>query len=201
MPRSSTSASEAIDAPHGRAWLYILAANGAEDLLKVGLTRDPLSRWSALHPRWYEAFDLSHSLLVACESRADAQALETRLHRDLVEHACPMPLTMRSAAGGFTEWYRGAYARARRFVAGCEAAGHVVVRDAALHLAPAMRESAERLESLLHLASRASLDGALGVAQRRALVDLVDGHRQFDPGLERRLPADAWREVRTGAMA
>src|SRR6478672_8670852 len=95
---------------HGSAWLYILAANGAEDLLKVGLTGDPLSRWSALHPRWYEAFDLSHSLLVACETRADAQALETRLHRDLVEHACTMPLTMRSAAGGFTEWYRGAYA-------------------------------------------------------------------------------------------
>jgi len=184
------------ETPHGRAWLYVLAANGAEDLLKVGLTRDPLARWSALHPRWYEAFDLPHSLLVACESRADAQALETRLHRELVEHACPMPLSMRSAAGGFTEWYRGAYPRAKRFVDACETLGHGVVRDASGHIAPAMIEASSRLEELLRFAHREALDGMLGAAQRRALVDLVDGHRMFDPDLEQRLPADAWRAVR-----
>jgi hypothetical protein len=103
----------------GRGFLYVLVATGPEDLLKVGMTHDPLGRWSSFHPRWFQAFDLDHTMLVETETRADAQALETALHRSLRGHGCPVPLTMRSAAGGVTEWYRGAYAAARRFVADC----------------------------------------------------------------------------------
>ncbi|RZA20277.1 MAG: hypothetical protein EOP93_06400 [Lysobacteraceae bacterium] len=182
----------------GRAWLYVLAANGGEDLLKVGLTHDPLSRFSAFHPRWYEAFDLADSLLVACEQRGDAQALETALHRELAEHSCPMPLTIRAAAGGASEWYRGAYAHARRFVDQCEAQGHGVERDARSVLAPAMREQAHRLDGLLRQAHSELMAGWLGDAQRRGLVDLVDGHRFFDPELEARLPRDAWLALQYG---
>lgn len=178
-----------------RAWLYVLALNGPEDLVKVGLTNNPLARWSALHPRWYEAFDLVNSMLVACESRKDAQQLETTLHRELVEHACPMPLTIRAAAAGCTEWYRGAYPRTRRYVDACEGRGYPVIRSAFDHVAHAMKADAERLEELLQFAHREQLSGMLGEDQRRALVNLVDGHRAFDASLDERLPHDAWQLV------
>ena len=63
----------------GRAFLYVLVAAGPEDLLKIGLTHDPLARWSSFHPRWFEAFDVQHSMLIETDSRAEAQALETGL--------------------------------------------------------------------------------------------------------------------------
>lgn len=178
-----------------RAWLYVLVANGHEDLIKVGLTSDPLARWSAFHPRWYDAFDLRHSLLVACESRRDAQRLETALHRVLAEQRCPMPLTMRTAAAGASEWYRGAYPRARRFAEDCEAQGHPVHRDAREVLAPAMQAQAERLHGLLQEAHRGLLDGWLQPGQCRAMVDLVDGHCRFDPALAACLPQPAWQDL------
>ena len=178
-----------------RAWLYVLVANGHEDLLKVGLTCDPLARWSAFHPRWYEAFDLRHSMLVACESRRDAQRLETGLHRSLVEQRCPMPLTMRSVAAGAREWYRGAYSRARQFAEACEAGGHPVHWDVRAVLAPAMQAQAERLHGLLLEVHRGLLDGWLLPGQCRAMVDLVEGHCHFDDTLAARLPQPAWREL------
>src|SRR5687768_17791798 len=65
------------------------------------LRRPPISTLfpytTLFRSRWFEAFDLEHSLLVETETRADAQALETALHRRLVEHACPAPLTFRAA--------------------------------------------------------------------------------------------------------
>ena len=183
------------ETPAARAWLYVLATNGSEDLLKVGLTHDPLARWSAFHPRWYEAFDLANSMLVGCEQRRDAQRLETALHRELADHSCPMPLTIRAFAAGATEWYRGAYSPARRFVEQCEAQGYSVVRDVRSVLAPAMRENAARLDGLLQQAHAELMAGWLSQAQCRALVDLVDGHRVFDPGLEARLPDAAWQAL------
>lgn len=179
-----------------RAWLYVLVADGHEDLLKVGLTREPLQRWSAFHARWYEAFDLRHSLLVGCETRQDAQRLETALHRELAEQRCPMPLSVRVAAAGATEWYRGAYPRARRFVAQCATEGYPVVTDAHALLVAPMRAQAERLDGLLREAHQGLQEGWLTAPQGLALVNLVDGHCQFDPGLETRLPQPAWREVR-----
>lgn len=178
-----------------RAWLYVLVASGHEDLLKIGLTRDPLARWSAFHPRWYEAFDLQHSLLVGCESRRDAQHLETSLHRSLAAHRCPMPLDIRVSAAGATEWYRGAYTQASRFVENCAGQGYPVHRNASAFLARPMREQAETLETLLHEAHRRLLDGWLSPPQCRALVDLVDGHFRFDPTLEARLPQPAWHDL------
>ena len=182
-----------------RAWLYVLATNGSEDLIKVGLTKDPLARWSAFHPRWYEAFDLSNSMLVACEQRSDAQQLETALHHELSEHSCPMPMTIRAFAAGATEWYRGAYSPARRFVERCEARGHAVEHDARRVLAPAMQEAACRLDGLLRQAHADLMAGWLSETQRCALVDLVDGHRLFDPELDDRLPLDAWQALQRTA--
>lgn len=179
-----------------RAWLYVLPAAGHEDLLKVGLTREPLARWSAFHPRWYEAFDLGHTLLVGCESRRDAQRLETALHRALAELRCPAPLSIRAAAGGAREWYRGAYPRVCRFVDDCALRGHPVERDTAAFLATGMRAQAERLDALLREAHAGLMDGWLRPAQCRAVVDLVDGHCRFDPALAARLPQPAWTDLR-----
>lgn len=200
MPATPARSDPAFPSLQARAWLYVLVTNGHEDLLKVGLTRDPLARWSAFHPRWYEAFDLHHSLLVACETRRDAQALETELHRGLAEQRCPIPMTMRSAAAGASEWYRGAYPRAWRFAEDCAARGHHVHRDANAVLAPAMQAQAERLHELLLEAHRGLLDGWLQPGQCRALVDLVDGHCHFDEGLATRLPQTAWRDLQRACL-
>lgn len=175
----------------GRAFLYVLVASGPEDLLKVGMTHDPLARWSAFHPRWFEAFDLEHSLLVETETRQDAQALETQLHRALAAHHCPMPITMRGQAGGGTEWYRGAYAAARRFVASRQAEGFVTHLAASAWLKAAMHQQQDRLEGLLHQAHVDHAAGWLSPAQHQAMRDLVDAHLTLDPQIAARLSADA----------
>ena len=191
------STGETTDA---RAWLYVLVAEGHEDLLKVGLTGQPLQRWSAFHPRWYEAFDLHHSLLVACETRQVAQRLETILHRERAQQRCPMPLSIRLQAAGTTEWYRGAYARARRFVESCAQQGHPVVTDSHALLSASMRIRAESLDGLLREADQGLQEAWLTMPQILALVDLVDGHCHFDPDLEARLPQPAWRDIRRHAQ-
>jgi hypothetical protein len=180
---------------HGRAFLYALVAAGPEDLLKIGMSHDPLARWPAFHPRWFEAFDLERSLLVETETRNDARRLEAGLHRALAAHRCPMPITMRAQAGGVGEWYRGASATVRAFVEERDAQGYVVHVPARPWLAARMRERQERLDGLLRQAREEQMAGWLAPAQGRALRDLVDAHRHFDPDLPAKLPADlldAW---------
>ena len=175
----------------GRAFVYALCLEGQEDLLKVGMSREPLARWSAFHPRWFEAFDLDHSLLVEGETRADAQALETALHRRLVAHGCPMPLAMRDFADGKTEWYRGASDAARGFAAECAAGGHVVHAQARTHAAVAMQARRHVLVTVLDQAAREHRDDLLSPAQRVAVRDLADAHRAFGDDLADLLDADA----------
>lgn len=174
----------------GRGFLYALLAAGPEDLLKVGMSHDPLARWSAFHPRWFEAFDLERSLLVETETRRDARTLETALHRLLVDHRSPMPITMREGAGGGSEWYRGAFERVRDFVHAQGDRGFVVHGSAMPWLASRMRERQEALEGLLRQAHEDRIAGWLSPAQARALRDLVNAHRHFDPALPSKLPAD-----------
>ena len=184
----------AIGAPpgyRGRGFLYVLACGGPEDLCKVGLTHDPLQRWSALHPRWFEAFDLDHSLLLETETRADARALETALHRLLRGHNCPAPLTMRLAAGGGSEWFRNAYPALHRFCMERLAQGFVLHPSARAWLAPRMRTLQQELPTLLRQAWEDHHAGRLSAGGRQAIRDLVDAHRQFDAGLEARLPPEA----------
>lgn len=78
-----------------------------EDLCKLGFSHDPLQRIRSLHRRWYEFFDLELGLLIETETERDARDIELLLRRPLSAHNAPMPLTIQSAAGGFTEWFRG----------------------------------------------------------------------------------------------
>lgn len=175
-------------ASHGPAFLYVLRMSGAEDLLKVGLSAEPLTRWSAFHPRWFEAFDLEHSLLVETESRRDAQRLETALHRHLKAHACPVPLTMRAFAGGGSEWFRGASRAAREFVAGCAQEGFVVQADARAYVATRLRAQRHVLTTVLDLAAANARDGVLTEQALAAVQNLADAHRAFGVDLSDLVP-------------
>jgi hypothetical protein len=63
----------------------------------------------ALHPRWFEFFDLDRAFLVEAETVRDARDLELGMGRVVAEHNAPAPLVIRREAAGHTEWYRGAY--------------------------------------------------------------------------------------------
>ncbi|HZV23990.1 MAG TPA: GIY-YIG nuclease family protein [Luteimonas sp.] len=92
----------------GLSYLYVLPC-AYEDILKLGFSRDPLGRMQALHPRWFEFFDLDRAFLVEAETVRDARDLELGLGRVIAEHNAPAPLVIRREAAGHTEWYRGAY--------------------------------------------------------------------------------------------
>lgn len=90
-------------------YLYVLPL-AYEDILKLGISHDPLARAQAFSRRYYEFFDLERSLLVEFDCKREAQARETALHRQLRDWNAVQPITVPGAAAGKTEWYRGAYA-------------------------------------------------------------------------------------------
>ena len=92
----------------GRCFVYV-APCAWEDLLKLGHSRDPLQRLQALHPRWYEFFDLERGLLVETDTVREARDLELALGRGIALHNAPVPLVIRREAAGHGEWYRGAW--------------------------------------------------------------------------------------------
>lgn len=59
------------------------------------------------------------------DSRREAQARETALHRQLRDWNAVQPITVPGAAAEKTEWYRGAYATLRATVADDIAGGRV----------------------------------------------------------------------------
>ncbi|MCF7222223.1 GIY-YIG nuclease family protein [Marilutibacter chinensis] len=166
--------------------VYVLACAGFEDVLKVGMSRQPLVRWQSFHPRWFEIFELESSCLIRLDSRRESRACETRFHRDLAAHRCPAPLAMPMLAGGHSEWYRGAWARAHELAAGCEAAGLPVERDLRRWAARQMAAEQPRLYELLSTAAQMAWDGQLAPMSRRGLLDLVDAHAHFDPAVPER---------------
>jgi hypothetical protein len=178
------------------AFLYVLPC-AYEDLLKLGHSRDPLRRMHELNSRYYEFFDLDRAFLVGTETVREARALETRYHRLLDEHAAPAPLLVDDRAG-FTEWYRGAYARLDAIGAELEREGYRVSRS----LRPWLRERLAATLPLLYdfaatltpeeLALRG--DAARGSAALRRAADLLDAFRAMDLEIADWLPAPvlAW---------
>lgn len=91
----------------GRVFAYVFPC-AWEDYAKIGFSRDPLGRITALHRRWFEFFDLDAGLLVEAENEREARDLELRLRTPLKAHRAPAPMTVHDKAGGHTEWVRGA---------------------------------------------------------------------------------------------
>lgn len=106
----------------GASFVYVFPRPG-EDLLKLGMSRDPLARIQALHPRWYEFFDLDAGWMVEVDRVREARALELRTASLLSGHGAPAPMTVRPQAGGSTEWYRGATGRLDAQASDLERAG------------------------------------------------------------------------------
>jgi hypothetical protein len=109
----------------GRCYLYVLPC-AYEDILKLGFSRDPLQRMQALHPRWFEFFELDDAFLIEAETVRDARDLELGLGRVVALHNAPAPLVIRRQAAGHTEWYRGAHALLAQTAEALAAGGYVM---------------------------------------------------------------------------
>ena len=134
--------------------MYVIPCLG-EDLLKLGMSRDPLDRFQTLHPRWFDFFDLDSARLVETDSVREARAIETRLRHLLREHNAPAPLLVSATAGGHTEWFRGALETLEREADALRVAGLRVHASAR----PWLREALARRGSLLYHWSSRMLEG------------------------------------------
>jgi hypothetical protein len=183
-----------------RTYLYVLPCHG-EDWLKLGFSRDPLARMQALHPRFFEFFDTERAFAIETETVREARALETRLGRALRAHAAPAPLTVVPAAGGSTEWYRGAYAELAAAADALQREGHPLHRPLLPWLRERLIAGADLLYAWTALLPPEQLD-ARGAASRttaaqRHVADVLDAYRAADVDLARWLPASVldWHDA------
>jgi hypothetical protein len=95
------------------AFVYVVPAR-YEDILKIGFSHDPCVRVRAFHERWFEYFDLEPGFVLAATDEKDARRIERLFAQHLKEHRARAPLVIEQAAGGYTEWYRGALAGVRQ---------------------------------------------------------------------------------------
>lgn len=167
----------------GPAFLYVLPC-AYEDLLKLGHSRDPLARMQAMHPRWYEFFDLERAFAVETELVRDAQILERETARSLRLHRAPAPLLFRASAGGATEWYRGAFSALHALGGELQQQGHVLHRPLLDWARQRLELQTDRLREWTSLLSPDELD-ARGTAARateaqRRVLDVLDAWRALD---------------------
>lgn len=179
----------------GRCYLYVLPC-AYEDLLKLGFSREPLERMQALHPRWFEFFDLDRAFVIETDTVRDARNLESGLAGLIELHNAPAPLVIRKQAAGHTEWYRGAYAVLQQTTQALAAGGYI------LHcpLRPWIRQIMRSRSAMLFSWSstmlspdeleipNAGFDGRPTNAQR-TIRDALDACVALDIDLEPLLPA------------
>ena len=172
----------------GRCYLYVFPC-GWEDLLKLGISRDPLDRLQSLHPRWFDFFDLDRGTLVELDRVREARDLELELGHALAEHNAVAPLTVRAAAGGHTEWYRGAAPRLAEAVEKMRTQGHVVHA-----LRPWLRTALDARSDRLFAWTQVALDpdtlesGACNLPEHRAVRDALDACVALDIDIAPRIP-------------
>lgn len=186
----------------GHCHLYVFPC-AWEDLCKLGFSRDPLSRLQALHPRFFEFFDLDHGALVETDTVAEARALETRLRRELAAHNAPAPLTIRDEAGGHREWYRGALDALERATASLAGQGHRLHAPLRPWLRHALLQRSDRLFSWSEaMLSPDELEGLAGwTPGQRRVRDALDAWVAMEIDLAPLLPArvHAWHQRLRGA--
>ncbi len=179
--------------PDGEAmsvcYLYVLPLAG-EDILKLGIARDPFVRALAFSRRYYEFFDLSRSVLVEYDSRKEAQARETELHRRMCDWNAVQPITVRAAAAGKTEWYRGAYDRLLEELEHDEAQGRAVHRDALPWWRARLRAEREKLYEWIVWITRDDACPLPACERQRRLADVLDSYAQLGVPLESAVPEE-----------
>jgi hypothetical protein len=162
-----------------------------EDLLKLGFSRDPLARMQALHPRFYEFFDLERAFAIRTETVAEARALETRHARGLRAHRAPVPLTA-TRAGGLSEWYRGAYAALHDASNEAVALGFDVVAPLRGWVQVQLERAAPLLHAWTGLLDAAELEargaGAVSTVAQRRVLDVLDAYPALGLDLSAWLP-------------
>lgn len=181
-------------ASEGACHLYVLPC-AYEDLLKLGFSRQPLDRMQALHPRFFDFFDLDRALLVETETVRDARRLELELRHRLAEYNAPAPLTVRVQAAGLTEWYRGAYDQLAQEVAALAARGHTVHAPLRPWVEAQLRA---RMQTLYDWGTRVleSVEGdpthldrlAMMQALRQQVMDVLDAHAALGIEVSEHLP-------------
>ena len=189
----------------GRSFVYVIPCMG-EDLLKLGMSRDPLERFQSLHPRWFDFFDLDAARLIETDSVREARAIETCLRHTLRAHNAPAPLLVSTAAGGHTEWFRGALEYLERETDALQAGGlrmHLPAR-------PWLRHALAARGSLLcHWSSRmleaidpdfsSPLSSRSPTALERTLRDALDAYDAIGLDPHSLVPEAVlrwWREAR-----
>lgn len=90
----------------GSAFVYVVTCRN-DNLFKIGFTRDPLGRWRALHPRFFDLFDLDSGMLISTDRVKDARKLEGELIGAFADYRALASPMARLSAGGYTEWFRG----------------------------------------------------------------------------------------------
>ncbi len=190
-----SSAPEILNtASEGLSYVYVFPC-AYEDLLKLGFSRDPLARLQSLHSRYYEFFDLDRGFLIETDTVAEARSQELRLKRTLAEHNAPSPLTIRPAAGGRTEWFRGAYDALASDMERQTGEGSIVHRP----LSAWLRTGLLAQRDLLFSQACALLDGVEGdpdaldrpemAPVRQRALDTIDAYRVLRLPLQDCLPA------------
>jgi len=187
-------------ASRGRAYVYVLPCRD-EDLLKLGFSRDPFTRFHTLHRRFYEFFDLDRGLLIEVDRVADARRIERRFIETWSESRAPAPLVVREAAAGYTEWYRGIYpeiiALAQQLA---EDAGHLLHRPLRPWLRSLLEERADWLyegsASMLEQVEYERFHGDPKRPAQRTLLNVLDMYRSIGLPLERLVPGNVlqWYE-------
>jgi len=168
-------------ASRGEAYVYVLPCRD-EDLLKVGFSRDPFTRFSTLHRRFYDFFDLERGLLLDAERVVHARRIERRLIETFSEQRAVAPLVVPVSAAGHTEWYRGVHADVAALLDDiAHAEGLTLDRSLVPWLRAYLDERADRLHDwsarvvdTLDWAAHNAPDDPGAERLRRALIDTLD---------------------------
>ena len=142
------------------AFVYVAPARH-EDILRLGFSHDPCARVRTFHERYFEYFDLERGFCLAATDEKDARRIELLLAHRCAEHRARAPLVITEAAGGFTEWYRGASALLRDAVEGLVREGGYAPPES---LAARMRERLQQEREQLFERSLAMLDAIEALA-------------------------------------
>jgi hypothetical protein len=186
---------------NGNAFAYVLPCC-SEELLKIGFSSNPVQRFTAFHPRYYELFDLDRGFLIETDKVVEARRVERELMKDIAVHNAPSPLSVRSTAGGETEWYRGAYhhviVRGRQLAADF---GYVVHTPLSDWLRDDLERQSDRLfewsANAIGLLWSEQIDRRTDLDAQRfrnALINRADAYRAVGLSIESYVTADffAW---------